>query len=324
MTRKTLVFGNGLGMALDHEHFRLSDAINYIWEDAKILSDTERQYIQQCLPGADDRPPEGEDELDILQLAVAASGFLKYLSGDDVDWLSSDGRQFPDTIAKFVHKVATKLHQYDGEQLPETFVNPLCEFLRESNSHVATLNYDRLLYGAMIDSEVLDGYNKHLVDGMRGAGFDRGNLERLYGNNFGYYLHLHGSPLFINSHGIPKKKQRNELSLDSEFIGRHLVLTHMKHKLSVISSSPVLSAYWDYLGHALSESEEIIVFGCSGEDEHLNQKLKPYSSAPTRVTKVVEWTGAGDENERAQFWRNRLGEDTKLVQMENILEFSDW
>ena len=323
MTRKALVFGNGLGMALDHDHFSLSNAIEYIWEHEKVLNDDERRYIQQCLPGVDDRPPEGEHELDILHLAVTACGFLNNLSGDDVEWLSNEGRDFPNTIAKFVHKVATKLHNYDEGELPEAFVNPLCDFLKESKSHVATLNYDRLLYGVMVDNGVLDRF-RYLVDGMWDAGFDRDNLERLYGNDFGYYLHLHGSPLFVNNSGVPKKKQRHQLSLESEFIGRHIVLTHVKHKPSVISSSPVLSAYWDYLDFALGESEEIIVFGCSGDDEHLNQKLKLYSSAADRTTRVVEWSGAGDRRTRRRFWRDRLGDQTELVQLDNILDFTDW
>jgi len=323
MARKIIIFGNGLGMALDHEHFNLTNAIQSIWDNDNILSDDERQYILQCLPGADNRPPEGEHELDILHVAVTACGFLRDLSGDNVDWLSDEGRDFPITIAKFVHKVATVLHNYDGE-LPEKFTTPLCDFLRDTNSHVATLNYDKLLYGEMIDRNVLQGYGGALVDGMLNAGFSRDNLERKNGNNFGYYLHLHGSPLFYNDGNATKKKQRNELILASQFIGPHIVLTHIKHKLSVISSSEVLSTYWDYLDFALSESEEIIVFGCSGEDKHLNQKLKLYSRNPEKTTLVVEWRGAGEDADRDRYWKSKLGDRVELLQLDNILDFTDW
>jgi len=323
MTRKALIFGNGLGMALDQKHFSLTNAIQYIWDHQDILSDDERRYIEQCLPGVSGRAPEGEGELGVLHLAVTSCGFLRSLSGKDVEWLSKEGKEFPDTIAKFVHKVATKLHNYESGDLPEGFINPLCAFLKDSKSHIATLNYDKLLYGAMVDNEVLNGFS-YLVDGMWDSGFDRDNLERLYDNNFGYYLHLHGSPLFVNHNGIPKKMQRHELTLDSEFIGRHLVLTHVKHKLSVISSSPVLSAYWDYLDFVLGESEEIIVFGCSGDDKHLNQKLKLYTKDPSRKVRVVEWDGSGNHADRTRFWKKRLGDNVELVQMGNILEFTDW
>lgn len=324
MARKALIFGNGLGMALDANHFSLTNAINYIWEHESILDDSERRYIEQCLPGVEGRPPEGEHELDILHVAVTACGFLRHLSGNDVEWLSDKGKEFPTTIAKFVHKVATHLHNYEAGELPASFTSSLCEFIKESNSHVATLNYDRLLYGAMIDNGLLDGYGGNLIDGMIGSGFEYDNLERKYGRDFGYYLHLHGSPLFVNHNGIPKKKRRQELSLDSDFTGRHIVLTHVKHKPSVISSSSVLTAYWDYLDFALGESEEVVVIGCSGEDEHLNQKLKRYCKMPTRKTRVVEWSGARSKVESLKLWRDKLGSCIELVQMDNILDFDDW
>lgn len=322
MARKVLVFGNGLGMALDPAHFALANAIQYVWDEQHLLSDEEKQYIQQCLPSADNRPPEGEHELDILHLAVSACGFLKSLSGVEVEWLSEEGRSFPVTIEKFVHKVATKLHNYDERDLPEDFVNSLCGFLKETKSHVATLNYDRLLYEAMINSSVLDGFN-YLVDGMWDAGFKKENLERLHSNDFGYYLHLHGSPLFYNTPGFIRKKRRQDLDINGDLIGRHLVLTHVKHKTSAINSSPVLSAYWDYLDEALMESGEIIIFGCGGEDEHLNQKLKLYS-IHGRFVRIVEWSGTGEFEERKRFWKEQLGENITLVQLDNILDFTDW
>ena len=322
MTRKALVFGNGLGMALDPGHFSLSNAIQHVWGHPDILSDDERLYIEQCLPGVTGRAPEGEHELDILHVAVTACGFLRGLSGDDVEWLSDDGQEFPNTIARFVHKVATKLHNYEAGELPEDFIAPLCVFLMDSKSHVATVNYDKLLYGEMVDRGVLHRF-EYLVDGMWDGGFERGNLERLHGNDFGYYLHLHGSPLFVNSVN-PVKKQRHELTIGSGFVGRHIVLTHVKHKLSVISSSVVLSAYWDYLDFSLSESEEIIVFGYSGDDVHLNQKLKLYTNDPSRSTRIVEWSGSGDAAVRTRFWKRKLGDHIDLIQMDNILEFSDW
>ena len=68
MSRKLLIFGNGLGMALDHNHFSLDAALLEIWNRPNFLTDVQRQLIERCLrrPGA----PEGEHELDTLHQAI--------------------------------------------------------------------------------------------------------------------------------------------------------------------------------------------------------------------------------------------------------------
>ncbi len=33
MSRKLLIFGNGLGMAIDHNHYSLTNALNTVWSD---------------------------------------------------------------------------------------------------------------------------------------------------------------------------------------------------------------------------------------------------------------------------------------------------
>lgn len=321
MERKTLIFGNGLGMAVDQEHFCLKNAIAYIWDDERYLSAEEKRYILQCLPNATNRPPREEGELDLLHLAVIACSLLSTLSGNDVSWLSEHGKKFPGTIAKCIHKIATQLYLYSG-QLPEGFADPLSDFIKKTHSHVATLNYDKLLYDALIERGVLTGYDGALVDGMVAGGFSYDNLKRKYSKDFGYYLHLHGSPLFIRNGDTYIKKPRSELTLDSAFIGRHLVLTHVDHKQSVIAASPVLSTYWEYFDSALQESTGIIIFGCSGADVHLNRRLRYY--AKHQHVKIVEWDGAGDQASRQHFWNNQLETDIELVQLPNILEFKDW
>ncbi|PFU24677.1 hypothetical protein COK69_26645, partial [Bacillus cereus] len=72
-------------------------------------------------------------------------------------------------------------------------------------------------------------------------------------------------------------------------------LTHVKHKETVISASPLLSAYWDHLEKALIESTEVVLLGYSGFDKHLNALLRARAPA---VVKVVEWEGAGVQQER--------------------------
>lgn len=320
MARKTIIVGNGLSLALNNEHFLLANAIQHIWDDPEILGVDEKRCILQCLIREGNHPPEGEHELDVLQLAVTACGFLARLEGEELLWLSNHGRDFPETISKFIHKVATQLHLYEGN-LPDAFIEPLCEFLRVTKSHIATLNYDRLLYDEICDRGLVKGYSGYLVDGMLNAGFKPDNLKRNRGRNFGYYLHLHGSPLFHGNEN-PKKLRRGALNMATECDREHIVLTHIKHKMSVVESSVVLSAYWEYFGGALSESDEIILIGYGGLDEHLNQRVKAVSQG--KRLRIVEWDRSGERNVRERFWQNRLGSGIELVQLENILEFVDW
>jgi hypothetical protein len=318
--RKTIIVGNGLGMALDQESFQLANAIKAVWDDPDFLTDEEKQCILECLPRPEDDPPRGEEELDVLQVAVTACSSLSRLEGGKVEWLSPNGRDFPAIVSKFIFKVASYLHLTPGD-LPAEFVGPLASFLGDTRSHVATLNYDRLLYDAICQEGLVGGYDGALVDGMTKAGFKRENLERRFGKEFGYYLHLHGSPLFYGDVDA-KKLGRNQLKMETECDRPHIVLTNIKHKMSVIESSEVLSSYWAAFGGALAESEEVILIGYAGEDEHLNQRVK--SSFSGKPTRVVEWIGAGPEDEREAYWKEKLGAQTELIQLDNILEFTDW
>ncbi|EIF43523.1 hypothetical protein DOK_08574 [gamma proteobacterium BDW918] len=320
MPRKTIIVGNGLSLAHDQEHFQLKNAIQEVWDTPGILSEEEKQCILQCLSRNDGKPPEGEHELNKLHLVVTSCGFLSGVETDELPWLSDYGRDFPDTIQRFIHKVATRLHLYPSD-LPETFVAPLCEFLHKTKSHIATLNYDRLLYDAICDHGLVNGYNGDLIDGMLNSGFECKNLERFYSNRLGFYLHLHGSPLF-HSDDPPKKLARAELDMETEISTAHIVLTHIDHKMSVIESSAVLSGYWEFFGEALSESDEVIFIGYGGQDEHLNKRVQGMSKSKT--IRVVEWSGSGEYVERLRYWRRRVGEHAELIQLDNILEFTDW
>ena len=125
-----------------------------------------------------------------------------------------------------------------------------------------------------------------------------------------------------NTSGVTKLNRDQLLVDDYSHIGRHIVLTHVKHKPSVIANSPVLSVYWEYLGFSLSEAEEVIIVGYSGEDTHLNNLLKPYSKSKT--IKVIEWSGSGDQKSREQFWNQQIGKCDSLTHLDNILTFASW
>lgn len=321
MARKAIVFGNGLGMALDPQAFSLANAMHDVWHLNNFLTPEEKLLISQTL-GDINAIPQTEDQLDVLHRAVGACKTLNRILSPQLHWLTPHGQNFPSAVAKYIQKVATRLHLVDAD-LPAAFVEPLVQFVLQTRTHVATLNYDRLLYGAFVDSQVLAGYNSALVDGIYAAGFADSNLQRLYGRTFGYYLHLHGSPLFYDENGVIKKLLRSDLSMFTPNESEHIVLTHVLHKRSVIASSPILITYWNYLHFSLSEAESIIVFGYSGCDTHLNEIITLHGK--NKSITVVEWDGAGAPNVRSGYWSGLFNNaNINLVQMPNILNFRAW
>lgn len=326
MARKTLIFGNGLGMALDPRHFSLTNAMADVWNAPFAISDVHKDLISQCL-GGNGAIPQREDQLDPLHLVISACRTLSSINMSqrmNVHWLSQEGQHFPVAVANYIHKVATRLHMYAGS-LPQAFLEPLISFVRHTKSHVATLNYDKLLYGAFLDAGLMAGYFRTtLVDGMVGNGFSSQALERLYNNTFGYYLHLHGSPLFFDHHGLARKRDRHELNPFSPEGSDHIVLTHVRHKRSVIGASMVLSAYWNYLNFSLNESEEIIVFGYSGDDEHLNDVIAAHGQSKHIV--IVEWNGLDQtEQQRLWYWSHKFkSKNFHLWRLPNVLTFTQW
>ncbi|HFK9523309.1 TPA: hypothetical protein ACG0T3_001924 [Citrobacter farmeri] len=319
MTRKLIIFGNGLGMALDPVHFSLNRALTEIWNRPNFLTNVQKQLIERCLQRQG--PPEGEHELDTLHQAVIYCKALTQIGQGYVHWLTEDGLNFPQITATYIHKVATTLHNYNGS-LPQVFENALVEFVRATRSHIATLNYDKLLYNSFIDNQLVNGYDGYLVDGMVGHGFSSDALERRYGRRFGYYMHLHGSPLFTQRGQNVIKLPRAQLTVETDESSEHIVLTHIKRKPSVIAASSVLSTYWDYLQFSLSESEEILLFGYSGLDTHLNMLIRPYLAS--KPLKVIEWNGAGEQEARETYWRNLMGHPVTVLRLDNITEFINW
>lgn len=318
--RNTIIFGNGIGMALDPIHFSLTRALESIWGSG-VLSADAKILISRCIPDRLGKPPKYEDDLDRLHLAISACSFLADLAEDDgVHWLTANGLNFPAVCKNYINRVALDLHQ-SSSTLPNSFSTALVKYIQSSKSHVGTLNYDKLLYQEFIDAGILSGYSGSLVDGCTDSGFQESNLERRYGNNFGYYLHLHGSPLFYDFDGVVYKFRRCD-DIDHRNPGlKHIVLTHIKHKPSVIDSSKILSIYWRHLNISLLESTAVVLFGYSGCDDHLNMLLSNFQE---KNFYVVEWLGAGSEEERQKFWSKKLNVSFNLIRLDNILSFTDW
>lgn len=256
------------------------------------------------------------------------------------EWFTPEARSFPVAIGRFVYEVARRLNansiQYADDLRLSPFIQGFIDFIHESKSHVATLNYDTLLYSAFNGLHqvggqflrVCDGWDGALVDGYtHGAGFCEENFDRRFDRNFGFYLHLHGSPLFVGSPA--RKLTRAGLDNHEPESAQHIILSDGRLKPFLITRSPVLSLYWRQLTQALKEAEEIIIFGYGGGDEHLNRAIK-FHDVPKRV---VVWDGqAGnhaDENDPESLWRNRLCEaqaahTVQYIPMNDILDFRDW
>jgi spermidine/putrescine-binding protein len=92
----------------------------------------------------------------------------------------------------------------------------------------------------------------------------------------------------------------------------------------VIGASMVLSTYWNYLGFSLSESEEIIVFGYSGDDDHLNDVIAAYAQSKHIV--IVEWSGTNQsQQQRLTFWSQKFKTSNfHLWLLPNVLSFTQW
>lgn len=324
MKRSTIVFANGLGMAVDPDAFSLKNALTRVWNDPRELNQYQKEAILKCLPKGS-ISPSSEDDLEQLQNVLSACDLLNQLSEKGSNhWLSENGKSFPKAIRKFVHEVACEFMN-TGHELPDSFISSLCEHVRETKSHIATLNYDDLLYSKLIDGGILSGYSGYLIDGILDKGFKRTNLHRKGENlhKLGWYMHLHGSPLFYTDRsGTIKKMRRSDLSRKGAIDSSHIVLTHARHKPSIITSSDLLSTYWLFLKKAISESHRVTLFGYSGLDNHLNDLIARFSGV--KEFRVVEWSGSGGKKDRLAYWREKLRSDVDLIRMNSILDYSDW
>jgi len=318
--RSVLITGNGIGLALDEKYFSLGSGLESVWNNTEHLSQEHKRLILSAIEGTTEEvPPNSEEQLDQLQVAIIATEFLCNFEVGGVSWVSERAKELPDTFRKYIHEVAMYFHK-SGKTLPESFVEPLAQFISDTKSHVFTLNYDNLLYDTLSSKKVLDGYRGSLLDGFWAkTGFDEEHLDRLDVNRHGWYIHLHGSPLFIDNIKV--------MGVGRDFLDPedkcHIVLTHVEHKPIIISSSHILSAYWRRLERAFEESNQIILFGYSGLDEHLNNRIKQRKEEKELL--IVEWSGAGNYEDRVLYWKSKTGFNClKLEQFDNILEFTDW
>ncbi len=321
-----LIFGNGLGRSIDNEAFSLPSAIQSVCA-AEMMPAHNLEAMKEFLAK---EPEEGidEDDLGILHQAIFACDFIAEAARDRRAILTAVGLELPGIFARFVHNVAVNLSS-NGHQLPDDFSDALADFIQRFKPNVATLNYDQLLYRAFMDRQLLRGYRGDLVDGLLGQGYDHENLRKRFGNNFGMYLHLHGTPLVFEANDAIYKTNLGGLryvSPDNEdqTVGRHLVLTNVNHKPLVIEQSALLSSYWRWFAWALRSetTDSVCLVGVGGQDLHLVRTINNQFPAGKAI-QIVEW--AGELGDRNAFWRDKFPNHVVEVQpVDCLVDFRDW
>lgn len=321
MKRATIVFGNGLGMALAPMHFSLSAGLGSAWGESNIFSHEHKRLIISAIPGVDEyTSPSSEAQLDQLQVALVAAEYLKDFNLKGASWLTPEASELPNAFQRYIHSVAAHFHAHKYS-LPFSFSNSLAEFINKSRSHITTLNYDNLLYDGLKGKDVFNGFRGSLYDGFTNVGFSSDNLRRNYPKRHAWYMHLHGSPLFIGN----SKAMREERARFEPHESSHIVLTHVEHKPLIIARSKILSTYWERLPESISESDSVVLFGYSGEDIHLNRVISQGLSG--KYLHVIEWRSNHDHRQRENYWKNRIlnsNQRISLELLENVLSFTDW
>jgi len=284
--------------------------------------------------------PRSEAELEDHHKVLSACRHLITV-GSSLNCLSDIGKKFPNIYQNFIYQVAKYFYDYEVDSknavfnIFNSFIENLISYINEVNRcHIATLNYDKLLYKNLIERDILKGYDGCLVDGIYkySSGFRPENLIPFSYHDFGWYMHLHGSPAFnTQADGTINKCSSNEMpetftTDDSQH--NHIVLANTESKPYIIANSKLLDWYFNFFVTALAESNVLILFGYSGCDKHINFEIKKRLSnkKPPQII-IIEWNGNSNENERQIFWKKELCPDNcknnplKLKRMENILNY---
>ena len=357
MSKKLIIFGNGLGMALNADHFLLTNAMTRVWNCLTRLSEGEKTTLGSLKGIETATGPKNEDELATAQVALAYLSSFRAELGDEAlsEWFKEDALNYPGTLNKYVFEVAYELYSYsipeEKQELWNDFLTNLICFIRDTRSHVATLNYDDLLYAPFVDGHPIQNGDyvvnfqlskraakcantaPYLRDGFLKGSFTPDTFN--YKGDCGYYLHLHGSPLYVSDTDA-RKLNRSEVAASTRTLQRHIVLANRNDKETIIRRSEILSDYWDNrLPKCIADAEEIILFGYSGLDLHLNELIREKHESPIHV---IEWSGSthyplSDEGDVVEddavtaevFWETILSVPSANVHcLDNILDFKEW
>jgi hypothetical protein len=130
MARNVILFGNGLGRAIDNDFYSIKRVLQSSWDNEAVLNEQQRRLICDCLPQelieGELKAPTSEPELSNLQKVMDACDTIREFENEDANeqWLSQHGSSFPIAIRRYFHHAASLFHQGD-KCLPEDFAKPL-------------------------------------------------------------------------------------------------------------------------------------------------------------------------------------------------------
>lgn len=285
----TLIVGNGLGRCLSPESYNLESAMKTVW---KSLEENERKILNLCLKNPSENGPQSESELDNLhKISIAAKSICELVPNNFRAFITKELQEIPSFANYYRFKVATTLAAIQDQkafkkkcedklELLDSFTEWIIKNNCSYDINVATLNYDRLLYGRLMGKKGLKG--NLYFDGFISGGFSSDKRKKQ-----SYYLHLHGTPLiWITDKGTAFKKvspveveQLRKLSYEA-FKKNYsdcyfpIILNNEKEKSPWIHSDPVLRIQFERFRKSLSESEIIISLGYSSGDSHVNAEIE--------------------------------------------------
>jgi len=324
----TILIGNGLGMAIDPEHFKLESGLKHAWD--KLEKDQQDNIKKLITNGM-----KLTNEEQLYEHYEAIQACLTFNRIEDLSkqkWLVPAAKKFPDYFRNFVANTAWYFYDYPIEEIQKSkknllnnFLDKLTNYVQNNYTHIATLNYDNLIYGKFRESDIL---KKKLTDGFytNTVGFQ----PMVFNSRPGYYLHLHGSPLFYTDlesniceqNIINKGSNRNE----KNHLREHIILCKTSLKPKLISNSFLLDSYWYFFTKALRQSKKLVLFGYSGNDLHVNKVIE---KAKHLQIVIVEYNAKSKTIEdRRVFWARQLKKpmnyfnEQNLILLESILEYA--
>lgn len=331
LTKRLIVFGNGLGRAIDDMHFRLSTALDVAWESGVLSPEKKDALLRWAMLGAGESPKTEEQFGRIYVVMREAAKIRREHPVSAMDLTEDEMRSFCHAAACHFHDEA--FSSADSEEKRAKFIATLIEHFAKKESSIATLNYDKLIYGAMVRAHfdnVLD-----FDDGFRKKGFPVFYpvvLKKAIDRGEPLYLHLHGSPLFLTSQNECgddqiEKKPTWAIPKIAGSSQSHLILNNSYYKQFDIEKSPLLLSYWAAYRALVEKAERIFLVGYSGCDDHLNAVINILQKG--NVTRVVEreWGKKcrvyGQKVTQKEYW-DMVIPGSELITMPNILDFKAW
>ncbi|MEG3660532.1 hypothetical protein [Celeribacter halophilus] len=210
MSRKLIVVGNGLGMAIAPKQFGLKPVMQRVWREG--LEEDERKLLAKHFRDIDeDNGPSEERHLMVAQVAVIMPEMVEETPSSHAKslkrWFTAPEEldEIKEALNNYCYAIAKRL--FECVRSNDMFFPPniqwdvcqaytsLSRLMGDSSGapHITTLNYDGFLYTGQLFEHYTDGFLKN-----------GGNLP-VWQNKFAQrkprYLHLHGSPLFWEAEG---------------------------------------------------------------------------------------------------------------------------